>query len=326
MQNLSKLNYTDINTLESLLLLKDFSEVFKYADSIRAAHHGSTVHIRALLEFSNHCKRKCIYCGLNSQNSNIHRFRMTPDEIVAASLEAADAGYLTIVLQSGEDRWFTPDILGDIVKRIKPSGMKITLSCGELSHDDYAYLKECGADKYLLKHETADTEIYSSLHPCGTLDSRVACLQSLKSLGYETGSGFMIGLPGQTAKTIAKDLLLLKSIPCDMAGIGPFIPHPDTPLRGNPSGGIELTQRAVALARILLPNAHLPATTSLGVLDKSEKDKIFSCGANVVMQKITPQCYRDNYTIYPADIKDIGVKAGRKAIEESIRAIDRTPL
>lgn len=326
MQNLSSLNYTDENQLEQLLLLDDFTKLFRYADLVRANHHGDIVHIRALLEFSNYCKRRCSYCGLSSQNTNIYRFRMTPDEIVSTALEAAAIGYRTIVLQSGEDEWFTPRILGDIVKKIKPSGMEITLSCGELSYDVYAYLKECGADKYLLKHETADPDIYAALHPGASLENRITCLRHLKCLGYKTGSGFMIGLPSQTAATIARDLILLKSIPCDMAGIGPFIPHPDTPLKDNPSGSIELTQRAVALARILLPNAHLPATTALGVLDKSMKDRIFSCGANVVMQKITPQCYRDDYTIYPASIKDLGIKAGRIAIEDDVRSIARTPL
>ena len=176
---------------------------------------------------------------------------------------------------------------GNIVREIKRLGAAVTVSCGEMTAEAYAYLKASGADRYLLKHETADPKLYGMLHPCGTLKNRIDCLKILKSLGFETGSGFMIGLPGQTLETIAEDLLLLKEIGCDMAGIGPFIPHPDTELKDFPSGSIELTKRAVALARILLPKCNLPATTSLGVLDAQEKNNIFSCGANVIMRKVT---------------------------------------
>lgn len=313
--------------LAAAIAAEDFAAVYAAADECRRRTVGDIVHLRAIIEFSNHCRRRCRYCGLNAENPDVRRFRMTPEEIVRTAREAADAGYRTVVLQSGEDNWFTPQILGDVVKRIREeTGLVITLSCGEMPEEDYAYLKQCGADRYLLKHETADPELYAALHPCGTLENRVRCLRSLKRLGYETGSGFMIGLPGQTADTVAADLLLLRSIGCDMAGIGPFIPHPGTSLGGEAAGSTELTKRAVALARLLLPKCNLPATTSLGVLDSSEKNDIFSCGANVVMRKVTPPEYRKFYEIYPADFGAIkSVAQERAELEDMIRKLGRVP-
>lgn len=314
--------------LAAAIAAADFGAVYAAADECRRRTVGDTVHLRAIVEFSNHCRRQCRYCGLNAHNSNLRRFRMTPDEIVQTARQAADAGYRTVVLQSGEDAWFTPQVLGDVVRRIKAeTGLVITLSCGELPEADYAYFRQCGADRYLLKHETADPELYAALHPCGTLENRVRCLKTLKRLGYETGSGFMIGLPGQTADTIAADLLLLSEIGCDMAGIGPFIPHPGTSLGGEAAGTAELTKRAVALARLLLPKCNLPATTALGVLDSGEKDDIFSCGANVVMRKVTPPEYRKFYEIYPADFGAVkSVAEERAELEDIVKKLGRIPL
>ncbi len=181
------------------LKAEDFSPYYRLADKIRFQEKGNYVDIRAILEFSNICRRKCVYCGLNCRNQALHRYRMTPDEIVDAASAAARAGYRTLVMQSGEDPWFTPKILGGLVKEIKKTGMAVTLSCGEMPKEAYAYLRECGADRYLLKHETADPEIYSALHPDSSLQQRIACLKVLKRLGYETGSGFMIGLPGRNS-------------------------------------------------------------------------------------------------------------------------------
>lgn len=311
--------------LVSLLEREDFREVYAYADEIREKRKGNVVDIRAILEFSNHCRRSCRYCGLNSANRRLTRFRMTPPEIIATAQQAAAAGYRTLVLQSGEDPWFTPEILGEIIREIKRLGVSITVSCGEMPRDAYAYFRQCGADRYLLKHETADPALYRSLHPCGTLENRIRCLKTLKELGFETGSGFMIGLPGQSPHTIALDLLLLQQIGCDMAGIGPFIPHPDTPLRDAKPGSTELTKRAVALARILLPDCNLPATTSLGVLNSGEKNDVFSCGANVVMRKVTPTGYKKLYEIYPAKLDETDIPAQRRELEEQIRALDRIP-
>ena len=314
-----------IGRLTELLRLDNFDEIFKQADKVRRETVGDVVHIRALLEFSNHCRRQCRYCGLNCKNKRLKRFRMQPEEMIEIAKQAADAGYRTIVLQSGEDPCYTPQKLGEIIYAIKKTGMAVTVSCGEMGFQDYRYLKECGADRYLLKHETADPAIYQSLHPCGTLQNRVRCLKDLKRLGYETGSGFMIGLPGQTEETIAQDLLLLTQIPCDMAGIGPFIPHHDTELKDLPPGSTALTLRAVALARLLLPKCNLPATTSLGVLDTDPKNQVFSCGANVIMRKVTPDSYKKLYEIYPARFKQTNIKKERKELEEQLKALHRIP-
>ena len=252
--------------LVELLGLEDFSPIYAQADQLRAETVGDTVHIRALLEISNHCRRMCTYCGLRAPRQNLTRYRMDPEEVVQAACEAHAVGYRTIVLQSGEDPWYTPLMLGQIVSAIKAkTDMAVTLGCGEMREEDYAFLKLAGTDRYLIKHETADPDLYRRLHPDSSLDKRVGCLRTLKRLGYETGSGFMVGLPGQTLETLAQDLLLLASIPCDMAGIGPFLPHPDTPLRDGTAGDAELTRRCVALARLMLPSANLPATTALTV-------------------------------------------------------------
>ena len=313
--------------LEALLGLEDFSPIYRRANRVRREAVGDVVHIRAILEFSNFCRRRCAYCGLRRDNRTLPRYRMTPEEILSSAQEAAQAGYRTLVLQSGEDPWYTPALLGDMVAEIKEkTGMAITLSCGEMDRAAYAHLREKGADRYLLKHETADPSLYRAFHPGSSLEERVACLRTLKDLGYETGGGFMTGLPGQTLSTAARDLLLLAEIPCDMAGIGPFLPHPETPLAPAAPGGAELCKRAVALARLLLPQCNLPATTALGVRSPGEKSDVFSCGANVVMRKVTPTRYKRQYEIYPARLEDTDVPGQRRRLEEQIRALGRIPL
>ena len=312
--------------LVQMLALEDFEPVYRRADAVRRENTGDIVHIRAIIEFSNICRRQCLYCGLNSTNEKAVRYRMSVKEILDTAGQAVGAGYRTIVLQSGEDPHFHKETLGEIVTAIKEMGAAVTLSCGELTFEELRYLKNCGADRYLLKHETADPELYDRLHPCGTLKERVECLKNINRLGYETGSGFMIGLPGQTLETIASDLLLLKELNCKMAGIGPFIPHPDTPLAGEKAGDTELTKRAVALARLLIPKANLPVTTSLGVVNREEKDNAFACGANVIMKKVTPDPYKQAYEIYPAKLEKTDVIGDRKKLEEQIRQLGRIPL
>lgn len=315
-----------VKNILSLLELEDFSPVFEYADKINYLNHGKYIDIRAIVEFSNYCKRKCKYCGLNSTNSSAKRYRMTEEKIIHTAIEARKAGYLTAVLQSGEDSYFTAEKLGLIVREIKKQvDMFITLSCGEKTFEELAYLKECGADRYLLKHETADDLLYDRLHPCGTLENRTECLRNLKKLGYESGSGFMIGLPTQNLEIIAKDIFLLYDLQCDMAGIGPFIPHPQTELKNYSAGSAELTKKAVAITRIILPKANLPATTSLGVLDSNEKNNLFSCGANVIMRKVTPPEYVKLYEIYPTTIKVKNIKEERQELELSIQSLGKIP-
>ncbi|RRD95742.1 [FeFe] hydrogenase H-cluster radical SAM maturase HydE [Clostridiales bacterium COT073_COT-073] len=322
---LNQTNWT-VEQLAELLALPDFSRMYAYADKINCQVHGDIIEIRAILEFSNICKRRCAYCGLNSQNSKVRRYRMSEKEIMETAIIAAEAGYRTLVMQSGEDDYFNRRRLGELVRQIKKqTGMAITVSCGEKSYEDYAWIRQAGADRYLLKHETADPDIYAGLHAGDALSNRLRCLKDIKELGFETGSGFMIGLPGQSLKTIAQDILLLKEIGCDMAGIGPFIPSPDTELKDWPAGSAELTKRAVALTRILLPDANLPATTALGVLVKTDKYSIFQCGANVIMRKVTPQKYEECYSIYPNQIEVRDIFKERKQLEQMIRGMGKIP-
>lgn len=310
------------------ILTCDESEMASYydiADKITKENKGNLVNVRAIVEFSNYCRRNCAYCGINCLNTNAERYRMSPEEIIEASLEAADAGYKTVVLQSGEDSFFDSKLLCQIIKEIKSKrDVAITLSSGEMSRDDYKLIREAGCDRYLLKHETSDIHLYSKLHNGYSFDNREKCLRNLKGLGFETGGGFMIGLPGQTIETIARDILFIKSIPCDMAGIGPFIPHPETELAASLPGSTALTRRAVAVTRMLLPHINLPATTSLAVCDKKERDKVFSGGANVIMKKVTPEKYRKKYEIYPVKYGKIkSVKEEREEINELLKSIGK---
>lgn len=305
------------------LLAGEEAKLFSRADAVREREKGAFVEVRALLEFSNYCHRLCRYCGLNAENRNLSRFRLEPSEIISLSTEAASAGYRTVVLQSGEDRSYSPETIGEMVREIKKSGCAVTLSCGEYPREVYAHWRDCGADRYLLKHETADPALYRQLHPDSTLDNRLRCLRDIKELGYETGGGFMVGLPGETLETVADNLLLLQELGCDMAGIGPFLPHPDTPLGDAAPGSGELTRRAVAVVRLLLPQANLPATTALTVLEGDRS--VFSCGANVIMKKITPGPCKKLYQIYPAEFPDADIPQGRREVEAEIRSYGRTP-
>ncbi|MFI3205847.1 MAG: [FeFe] hydrogenase H-cluster radical SAM maturase HydE [Clostridia bacterium] len=312
--------------LIELLSLENFDEYYKKADNIKKEIYGNVVNIRAIIEFSNHCRADCKYCGLNCHNKKIKRYRMEPEHIIETARQAYEIGYKTVVIQSGEDKYFTKELLGEIIKEIKKTGIFVTLSSGEMSFEDYKYLKDCGTDRYLIKHECSDEKIYSSLHSFSTLENRINCLKNLKKLGYETGSGFMIGLPNQSLETIANDILLLKEISCDMAGIGPFVPHPDTALKDVPKGSTELTKRAVALTRILMGEINLPATTSLSVIDQKEKERIFSCGANVVMKKVTPNEYKHLYEIYPSQMGKTDIKKERRELEEQLVSLGCRPL
>ncbi len=275
------------------------------ADRARAENIGDAVHLRGLIEFSNYCARNCLYCGLRRDNRKLRRYRMDRDQIVETAVRAASLGYGTVVLQSGEDPQYTGRILADIVRDIKKrteSGLAVTLSVGEREEADYAMWREVGADRYLMRHETADPELYAELHPGQTLATRLECLRALRELGYQVGAGNMVGLPGQTAGTLARDLLLLRRLDVEMAGIGPFIPHPDTPLADCRGGGIDETVSVVAAARLLLPLAHLPATTAVGTIHPQGRQMALRAGANVVMPNVTPADRRPLYQIYPNKI------------------------
>ena len=316
-------------SLEQALSLpeEEFIPFYTAANEICLREKGQYVQLRAIIEFSNCCRRQCCYCGLRSLNTRVERYRMAQSEIVETAAKAVRAGYRTVILQSAEDPWYTADRLADIVDAVSGLGVIVTLSVGERSPEEYRVWKEAGATRYLLKHETADSGLYRALHPCGTLEERLACLRELRSLGYEVGSGFMIGLPGQTLKTIADDILLLGDLGCEMAGIGPFVPSPDTPLKDAEGGSAKMSKRALSLARILYPSMSLPATTALSVIAPHIRDSTFEAGADVVMKTVTPICYRQHYAIYPAPgVGTTSIADDRIKLEKVVRTLDRIPV
>ncbi|NLM52253.1 MAG: [FeFe] hydrogenase H-cluster radical SAM maturase HydE [Firmicutes bacterium] len=300
------------------------NSLFVAANRVREKYLGDAVHLRGLIEFSNYCRRNCSYCGLQCANKKLKRYRMSMKEIYQAALGAYALGYRTIVLQSGEDFYYDADKIADLVRRIKKLGLAVTLSCGVRSFEEYRLWREAGADRYLLKHETADPALYQTLHPDSSFSERLEALIHLRRLGYQVGSGCIVGLPGQTLESLADDLLFLKALDVEMAGIGPFIPHPDTPLMSFPQGSAEMVLKMVAVLRLLLPLAHLPATTALATVGNDFRAQALRCGANVIMPNVTPRKYRQLYAIYPhkAGVKDTPVKS-RQQIVEMITALGR---
>lgn len=297
----------DLSKYEILTLLNCPEEssdiIFQTADIIRKKEVGDEIHLRGLIEFSNYCKKNCEYCGIRGKNKNIERYRLEKDQIVATAINAEKLGYRSIVMQSGEDPYYTAEKLAELVSIIKANtDLAITLSVGEFSYDEYKIMKEAGADRYLLRFETSNEELYKALHPDSDFHKRLECLQNLRALGYQVGSGFMVGLPGETMDILADNLLLLKELDVDMAGIGPFIPNDDTSLAKESRGTLVNTLKAVAVARMLLRNAHLPATTAIGSIDPLGREKALQSGANVVMPNVTPQEYREMYLLYPNKI------------------------
>ncbi len=277
--------------------------LFALADEVRRGFMGDAVHLRGIIEFSSYCVRNCLYCGLRRDNRRLVRYRMSIDEILAVAARATAAGYRTIVLQSGDDLHYRAEDIARMVEGIKQAAdVAVTLSVGERSRQEYAIMRRAGADRFLLKHETADPGLYSRLHPGMTLEDRLECLAHLRGLGFQVGSGNIVGLPGQTARTLAKDIMLLRSLDVEMAGIGPFIPHPDTPLASHPPGDLSMSLRTLAVARLVLPLAHLPATTALATLHPDGRRMGLECGANVVMPNVTPLEFRRLYEIYPGSI------------------------
>ena len=290
------------------------NELWERADRVRQQHVGSQVHLRGLIEFSNHCVRSCVYCGLRAPNRRLERYRMTADEILACVHQAAAFGYGTVVLQSGEDLAVPTGEIAAWVRRIKrETDLAVTLSLGERSEDVWAAWRRAGADRYLLRFETSNRRLYHRLHPPrpGQESDRIALLDLLRRLGYEVGSGVMIGIPGQTYDDLARDLALFAELDLDMIGVGPYLPHPDTPLADGatyPQAGPgeqvaaseAMTYRMIALARLVCPRANIPATTALATLNRRNGRELgLQRGANVVMPNLTPPPYRELYAIYP---------------------------
>ncbi|HHY46436.1 MAG TPA: [FeFe] hydrogenase H-cluster radical SAM maturase HydE [Firmicutes bacterium] len=294
---------TILSLMEGSVNIVARDALFQAADELRHRYMGDEVHLRGIIEFSNNCVRNCHYCGLRAANTGLPRYRMSSDEIVATAERAARLGFGTVVLQSGEDPVWDAPALAEVVHKIKRrTGLAITLSVGDRSREDYALWREAGADRYLLKHETADPELFRRLRPGTTLAGRLTALRHLRELGYQVGSGNIVGLPGQTLSSLADDVALLQELDVEMAGIGPFIPHPQTPLAAASPGAVDLTLRVLAVTRLAVPWAHLPATTALGTIDPEGRQKALRCGANVVMPNVGPTEYRPLYQIYPGKI------------------------
>ncbi len=324
------LRETDPSRLENL---------WAEADRVRRENVGDEVHLRGLVEISNFCVRSCGYCGIRTERK-IPRYRMTADEVMACARQAVEYGYGTLVLQSGEDYGITREWLADIVREVKSeTPLAITLSLGERPEEDLQAWKQAGADRYLLRFETSDRTLYDRIHPPRAdqdRSDRLAILRRLRELGYEIGSGVMIGIPGQTYTSVANDIALFAQLDLDMIGVGPWIAHPDTPLGTTgvsvfapPSEQVpnteEMTYKVLALTRIVCPEANLPSTTALATLNKQEGRELgLSRGANVVMPNLTPVKYRALYEIYPekACLNETA-EACRFCLRERIQSLGR---
>lgn len=298
---------TESLTVETIceLFHNDRETLKAKADALCRQIHGPNVYVRGLLEYSNICQMDCAYCGIRKSNTKVTRYRMTPEQILATTRQAYNDGYRTFVLQGGEDPFFTDDVLAKLVFEIKKScnfEVALTLSLGVRSYQSFRRLKEAGADRYLMRFETSDPGLYSLIKQGESLERRLDALRSLKALDYELGSGFMTGLPGETDALLLQNALLTQKLGCDMVGIGPFIPHPETPLANSVKPDLEKALVAVALVRLLLPNAHMPATTAGGTINTRGRELMLACGANVVMPNIGSAEYKDKYLLYPGKI------------------------
>lgn len=274
------------------------------AQETRQKYYGKRVFMRGLVEFTNHCHRNCIYCGIRAANKNIERYRLTSDQIVATCAKGYELGYRTFVLQGGEDPYYTDDRIVEIITEIKtrfPS-CAVTLSIGEKAYESYQKYFDAGADRYLLRHETASMKLYDSLHPGMSFANRIECLFNLKKIGYQVGAGFMVGLPNQTNEDFVEDLQFLQELQPHMVGLGPFIPHKDTPLGKSAGGTVEKTVILLAITRLILPAVLLPATTALGTVDPMGREQGLLAGANVVMPNLSPVEVRNKYSLYDGKV------------------------
>ena len=301
----------DLEHILSLQNQEELRDLFTFADRVRKDFCGDGIILRGIIEFSSFCNQECFYCGLNKSNRKLKRYRMNREELLKSVAYLAGCKIKTVVLQSGEDQGIDVLWLKDIILEIKSRfDMAVTLSVGERSRDDYKIWKDAGASRYLLKIETSDEELYRSIHPHMSFGKRLYCLDALRDLGYQVGSGNIIGLPGQSLRTIAQDIIFFMQRDLDMIGIGPFIPHGDSHFSGQKIGDATLTLKTIALTRIITKNTHLPATTALGSLDQDYRLDGLKCGANVLMPNFTPQPYRRLYEIYP----------GKRCVNEPVGA------
>ena len=293
---------------KTLLLQRDdntASYAAERAVAVRRRIYGDEVYVRGLIEFTNYCKNDCYYCGIRTGNKNADRYHLTESEILDCCAQGYELGFRTFVLQGGEDPHLTDEYLCTLVQRIKDTypDCAVTLSVGERSKESYRALYKAGADRYLLRHETADPAHYERLHPAALcLDNRKRCLYDLKEIGFQVGAGFMVGSPYQTTDCLVEDLLFLKELSPQMAGIGPFIPHADTPFSDRPAGSLEQTLFLLSLIRLMLPQVLLPATTALATIHPQGRELGLLAGANVVMPNLSPRGVREKYKLYDGKV------------------------
>ena len=286
----------------SLLSLEDASELFNFANEVRKEYVGDEIHLRALIEFSNICRCNCYYCGLRIANKTVNRYRLSKEEILLRVEEAVKLGFKTVVLQSGEDSFYSSDYLQDLISLIKKYDVALTLGIGEREKEEYKAFKIAGVDRFLLRIETTDKSLYQQFHPNMSFENRLRCLYDLKELGYETGTGCLVGLPNQSLESLAEDILFFKKIDADMVGIGPLIVHPETPLKNFKNGSFNLSLKVMAITRLLLPDINIPATTAMESLVENGRMIALCSGANVIMPNFTGENYRSDYSIYPNKI------------------------
>ena len=288
---------------------------------------GKRIFIRGLLEISNICRNNCLYCGIRGGNAACERYRLSPEEILDCAEEGYALGFRTIVMQGGEDGWFTDDRLCELIRSLKQKhpDIAVTLSLGERSRESYQRLFDAGSDRYLLRHETADPMHYGRLHPPQMSHAhRLRCLEQLHDIGYQTGCGFMVGSPFQTDRNLAMDLRFIEEFSPEMCGIGPFIPHRDTPFRSSPAGSVEMTCFLLSILRVMKPTLLLPATTALGSIDPFGREQGILSGANVVMPNLSPEQVRAKYALYNNKLSS-GPEAARNLadLRQRMAAIDR---
>lgn len=321
-------NTNNLNREELLYVLNNLNNdhiklLKERAHETRVKFYGHKVFMRGLLEFTNYCKRTCSYCGISSLNPKADRYRLSLEEIMECADLGYELGYRTFVLQGGEDPYYTADKIEKIIISLKEkySEVAITLSIGEKSYEEYERFYKAGADRYLLRHETASEKLYNQLHGDCSFRNRRRCLYDLKKIGYQVGAGFMVGLPNQTNEDLVEDFMFLKELEPHMVGIGPFIPHKDTKLSKEKGGTVEDTIIMLALTRLFLPQVLLPATTALGTLDPKGREKGLQAGANVVMPNLSPTSVREKYSLYNGKICT-GDEAAecRKCIENRIKS------
>ena len=338
----------NFDTIVSSLINKssvDWYSLFQKADNIRKKHVGEEIHLRGLIEISNYCRRNCLYCGVRAGNNSVQRYRLSEDDILTAASKAVEFRYGSVVLQSGEDLGIEADWLGKIVKKIKKMGLAVTLSLGERDNQDYQLWRDAGADRYLLRFETSNRALFNIIHPPLLIREpvdRMKILLELRGMGYEIGSGVMIGIPGQSYKDLARDIELFRTLSLDMIGCGPYLPHPQTPL-GSPEAykeyvpaidaeeqvpaTAEMAFKVIALARLVCPNANIPCTTAVATIDVREGRKLgLQRGANVVMPNLTPTEYRKMYEIYPNKAATyLTAEQTHESVMQTLREIGRTP-